>query len=316
MNLGAIIEASFMKEIYIKQVKQLRCPLEVKKNDSHSLDPEHGYRSLADHLLSLAASGQPINCVVYNFLLPWVAHVASELDIPSTLLWIQPITLLAIYYHFLHLSPHLFLDVYKEIKVPGLPLSLNSDSLPSFLFPDNPFVLSLPLITCFKGSKSLNIGGFLSIPLNHLKWRLYLPCQVEVLAHPSVGCFVTHAGWNSTLEGLVCGKPMPVPLLAPGGRELLGLGPARLAGWLGLHGVPRLPPAAPWGRPTRRLDSGAVGTCLPRPVTARREGEGTLHSPDCSAARTRTGRSDVPRLLGASCATASQAYWGSKVTML
>ncbi|KAF3790161.1 Crocetin glucosyltransferase [Nymphaea thermarum] len=32
--------------------------------------------------------------------------------------------------------------------------------------------------------------------------------QVEVLAHPSVGCFVTHAGWNSTLEGFVCGKPM------------------------------------------------------------------------------------------------------------
>ena len=32
--------------------------------------------------------------------------------------------------------------------------------------------------------------------------------QLEILGHEAIACFVTHCGWNSTLEGISTGLPM------------------------------------------------------------------------------------------------------------
>ncbi|WCJ24470.1 UDP-glycosyltransferase 75C1 [Euphorbia peplus] len=285
-----------------------------------------GSQTLSDLILAADTEGKPFTCLVYTLLLPWAAKVARAHHIHSTLLWIQPATVLDIYYYYFNGYENMFAncnDSSYEVNLPGGLPGFTPRDLPSFLVPGNPYsrVLAIfeeqlsvlleeeekpkVLVNTFdalevkalkavesmemfgigpllpsafldgKDPSDISFGGDLfQCSKDYVEWLnskeeasvvyisfgsiaslsnkqmeeigkallkseypflwviredqksevedklscreeleekgLIIPwcSQVQVLSHRALGCFVTHCGWNSTLESIVSGTPV------------------------------------------------------------------------------------------------------------
>uniref|UniRef100_A0A0D9WJG8 Glycosyltransferase n=1 Tax=Leersia perrieri TaxID=77586 RepID=A0A0D9WJG8_9ORYZ len=96
-----------------------------------------GPTSLADLITRQADAGRPVTYVVNNIFVPWALDVAADMGIPCAMLWIQPCSVLSIYYHFYE-SPEKFPsadDPDVAVNLPGLP-AMTMDELPFMVRPE------------------------------------------------------------------------------------------------------------------------------------------------------------------------------------
>ncbi|KAL2469458.1 UDP-glycosyltransferase 75D1 [Abeliophyllum distichum] len=106
-----------------------------------------GSDTLRDTILDSANQGRRVTCLVYSLLLPWAAAVAREVHIPCALLWIQPATVLDLYYYYFNGYGEEINNSSDDpswaIQLPRLPLLAKRD-IPSFMLPSNSYKFALP----------------------------------------------------------------------------------------------------------------------------------------------------------------------------
>ena len=168
---------------------------------------------------------EPVSRLINNPFVPWVGDVAEELNILCAVLWIQSCACFSAYYHYQNGSVPFPTEAEPEldVKLPCVPV-LKHDEIGTVAYLKQEQMEEMAHGVLKSGLSFLWVfrppPHDLKVETHVLPQELKEECgkgngkivdwcpQEQVLAHPSVACFVTHCGWNSTMEALSLGVPV------------------------------------------------------------------------------------------------------------
>ncbi|KAK8518858.1 hypothetical protein V6N13_017875 [Hibiscus sabdariffa] len=175
-----------------------------------------------------ADQNRPVSCLINNPFIAWASDVAESLGIPSAMLWVTAILgqfkkldkpFCVLMDTFEELEPDIveYMSKFCPIKIVGPLFKYPQVSNDMEQVDEIAHALLATGVTFLWMMRPPRQGlgrelhslpqGFLEKVGDNGKIVRWSP-QDKVLTHPSVSCFVSHRGWNSTMEALACGVPI------------------------------------------------------------------------------------------------------------